>query len=333
MNGNTDVAPLVFGVYPGGQAGSDEGLAVGPPDSEGQITEALARLQAGRIPFVVRAYEKYCDAGTPRRYPERTPERYEAFATDGRRLDLVAQFNSAKGDVAGYLQFVRGLVRRHASRLYSLQVTEEANFSTGPDAIDGAYPRVREALVAGVQAARDELDRVGLGRSVLVGFSTTPTFGPGAEFWDGIGRLGGRAFVSALDYVALDFFPDVFRPAAPDGEPGDVRESALLVLRALRDEWLPAAGIGRDVAIHIGEHGWPTTSTRPYDRQARVLETVIRTVSEHRAALGVTRYTLFGLRDAASDRDEIWFQFGVMRHDYTPKPAFEAYERLVKELG
>jgi hypothetical protein len=31
--------------------------------------------------------------------------------------------------------------------------------------------------------------------------------------------------------------------------------------------------------------------------------------------------------------DSIWQQFGVMRDDYTPKPGFEVYRRLVAELG
>ena len=87
----------------------------------------------------------------------------------------------------------------------------------------------------GVRAARDELDRLGLGRGVAVGFSVTPTFGPGARFWDDLGRRGGRTFADALDYVALDFFPDVFRPLPPDGQPGGVADSVATLLHTLRE--------------------------------------------------------------------------------------------------
>jgi hypothetical protein len=323
---------LVFGIYPGGDNGGDEGLIQGRPADPAAIQQALAHLQ-GRAPgFVVRVYERFCDASDVSGRPQRTPEAYAQYARDGRRLDLVLMFQSASGDVPGFLEFVRARVREHAPHLYSVQVTEEANFTTGPDVIDGPYPRVREALVRGVQAAREELDRAGESR-VLVGFSATPTFGPGAEFWSALGALGGPAFTGALGYVALDFFPDVFRPAAADGQPGDVAGSVLHVLGALREEWLPAAGIGPATPIHVGENGWPTRSDRPYDRQARVVDIVVRTLHRHRARYHVTRYTHFALRDAASDRDSIWHQFGILRDDYTPKPAFETYRRLVQELG
>jgi hypothetical protein len=333
MPDSIDAPPLVFGVYPGGMSGSDDGVAVGPPDDRGRIEDALTQLQDGLTPFVVRAYETYSDAAAPSKHPPRAPEGYEAYAREGRRLDLVLMFQSASGDVPAFLQFVREMIRRHGPLLYSVQVTEEANFVSGPSSIDGPYPRVREALVEGVQVAREELDRAGYGRSVGVGFSTTPTFGPSSEFWASVGGRGGRAFLDALDYVALDFFPDVFRPTAPDGEPGDVRDSVLHVLRALREEWLPAAGIPASVSIHIGENGWPTGPMRTYERQARVLETVIRTIHERRRTYNIARYTLFDLRDASSTETDIWHQFGVMRDDYTPKPAFETYRRLVKELG
>jgi hypothetical protein len=172
---------------------------------------------------------------------------------------------------------------------------------------------------------------------VKVGFNSTPTFGAGAEFWADLGHLGGHAFRSALDYVGLDFFPDVFRPVAPDGEPGDLRQSVTTVIETMRREWLPAAGISADVPIHIAENGWPTGPTRSYERQAEVLETVIRTVYAQRERLNIERYTLFSLRDTDSSRPElagdIFYHFGLTRDDYTPKPAFHVYRSLIAEMG
>jgi hypothetical protein len=332
MREPTPVPPLVFGVYPGGEAGTDTGMAEGRPGDPAAIEGAIARLQGGRAPFVLRVYERFSDAAHPSPYPTTSPPGYEQYLAEGRRLDAVLMFQSKDGDVPAFVDWVRAHVRRLAPQLFSVQVTEEASFTHGPDAIDGSYPRVREALVEGVQAARDELDALAFAR-VPVGFSTTPTFGPEAEFWGAIRDLGGQPFLDALGYVALDFFPDVFRRAAPDGQPGDVRDSVHLVLRTLRETWMPAAGIAPSTPIHIGEHGWPTDSTRPAARQAEVLETVIRAVHEHRGTYNVARYTLFALRDANSSVNSFWQQFGVMRHDYTPKPAFEVYRRLVAELG
>lgn len=39
------------------------------------------------------------------------------------------------------------------------------------------------------------------------------------------------------------------------------------------------------------------------------------------------------LRDADSSNLNIFYHFGLLRDDYTPKPAFEVYCRLIAELG
>jgi hypothetical protein len=39
------------------------------------------------------------------------------------------------------------------------------------------------------------------------------------------------------------------------------------------------------------------------------------------------------LRDGDSERPELGYQFGLLRHDYPSKPAFETYLRLIGELG
>ena len=83
----------------------------------------------------------------------------------------------------------------------------------------------------------------------------------------------------------------------------------------------------------MGENGWPTGPERSYERQAAVLEATVRAVHAQRAACTIARYTLFALRDADSAVPDIWHQFGVMRDDYTPKPAFETYRKLVAELS
>lgn len=327
---------FVFGIYPGGEAGSDEGQASGPPDNSESILRALVELQGSSRQFIVRAYERFSDVSAPSRYSARTPVNYDRYLGGGRRLDLVVMFQSAGGDVDSFLAFLRDLVQRYAPSLYTVQVTEEANFTDGPDAIDGPYPRVREALVRGVCATSQQVRELGYEGRIEVGFSTTPMFGPAPDFCTAIGELGGGPFREALDYVALDFFPDVFRRLPADGEPGDVRDSVHFVIRAMRAEWLRAAGIPPSVPIHIGENGWPTGPDRPYERQAEVLETIIRTVHSLRTECNIERYTMFDLRDADSEREgegQMFYQFGLMRDDYTPKPAFETYRRLIAELG
>src|SRR5262249_22148737 len=178
--------------------------------------------------------------------------------------------------------------------------------------MDGSFPDVREALVHRVLAAREEARRLGHDH-LKVGFNAVPSFAPDDDFWRDIGARGGRRFVEALGYVGLDFFPDVFRPVEPD----DLRRVGVLVPQALRESWMPAAGIPASVPIHVTEHGWPTGPDRSDERQAAVLETVIRTVHDYRGNFHVTRYQLFDLRDADSS-SAVALRFGVMRDDYTP---------------
>lgn len=333
---HTPYANLVFGVYPGGECGSGDGLAAGPPDDPVRTLRCLAELQGESKPFVIRVYERFSGRGDLSPFPAASPSHYERYLGPGRLLDLVLMFQSPSGDVAAYRDFAAELAGRHANHLYSVQVTEEASFTDGPGVIDGPYPNVQRALVEGVVAVKDTLRRLGK-YDVKVGFNATPTFGPSVSFWSGIGALGREGFHTCLDYAGLDFFPDVFASAAPDGQPGDLRASVRSVLETMRNEWLPAAGIGSGIPIHITEHGWPTGPERSYERQAQVLETVIRTVEAERRRLNIARYTLFGLRDSDSSNpdvaDNVFYHFGITRDDYSPKPAYEVFRKLVRELG
>jgi len=327
---------LTFGIYPGGMAGGDDGLHSGPPDSFAQVDAALTELQGSSRPFVVRCYDSFQDADSPYAANPCAPTEFVRYAVPGSRpMDLVLQYRSASGNVGAYLDFIRDRVGRYAPLLYALPIAEEPNFIDGPRVIDGPYPNVCLALTEGLKAARESLFAGGR-PDVKVGFNSTPTFGPSADFWKRIGAAGAR-FVQAVDYVGLDFFPDVFRSVSPDGQPGDLISSVVGVLETMRSVWLPMAGIPEGVPIHITEHGWPTSAGRGMDRQAAVLEQVIRTVHSNRRRLNIERYTLFALRDVSlrnpGNEKNLFHFFGVMTANYERKPAFETLRRLVSELG
>ncbi|MEP7076571.1 MAG: hypothetical protein ABI878_12260 [Acidobacteriota bacterium] len=105
------------------------------------------------------------------------------------------------------------------------------------------------------------------------------------------------------------------------------------ILEDFRHSDLADAAIPESVPIRITENGWPTNSARSYERQAQVLESVVRTIHKLRNELNITHYELFSLRDADSSNDNIFHQFGIQRDDYTPKPAFGIYKQLISELG
>ncbi|MGW8789872.1 hypothetical protein ACWGND_05030 [Streptomyces althioticus] len=319
----------VFGVYPGGVTGDDSGgLASGPPDDPDRVTEALDLLQ-GRPerPFLVRAYTGFDDGtrlGGP--HPTAAPEDATRYAVRGRRLDLVAQYRSAAGDVDGYCRFLRELVEQYGAVTSTLQVTEEPNDTVNP-VLDGCYPSVREAIVRGVPAVKERARELGH-HELRVGFNTTPLFGPSASFISELTELGGPAFVDELDYVGLDFFPDVFRPVAP----ADLASAVEGLLRHHRYAVLTPAGLGH-LPLHITEHGWPTGEERPPHRQAEVVGTVVRAVSGLAEELRLSGYTHFALRDADSSQPGLFPRFGLTTDDYTHKPAFDTYRALIDRHG
>ncbi|HJU01691.1 MAG TPA: hypothetical protein VJ966_10855 [Actinomycetes bacterium] len=218
MASSDDTARLTFGIYPGSAVGDDTGRIVsGPPDDPTRISGALDDLQgrAGR-PLLVRAYRSFADADDPdRRSPVEGPPDPARLAGRGRRLDLVAQYQSRRGDVTGYCSFLQRLVAEHGARISTLQVGEEPNV-TGNPTLDGYYPAVTDAIIAGVSAVKDAARRLGHDH-LQVGINTSMLFGPAASFVTELARAGGQRFVTDLDYAGLDFFPDVFRPFRPTG--------------------------------------------------------------------------------------------------------------------
>lgn len=313
---------LSFGVFPLGMAGTASGVARGAPDDPVKIEAALRMLQGEGKPLLPRTYVVYTGPGSV----DTVLNQIATYVATGISWDMVLCFRDPGTDLTSWLDLVRTIVQRHGTALACLSVTAEANLTTVP-AVDGAQPSARQALVSGIQAAHAVK---AADDTVAIGFCVVPSFGPNADFWPDLQARGGPGWGETLDYVGLDFYPDVFGPRLSIDQ---LRPAVTAVLRAFRDRDLPAAGIPASVPIHIAENGWPTGPDRPYDQQAAVLETVICTVAELAEELNITHYELFGLRDADSSNDNFFFQFGIMRDDYAPKPAFAVYQRLIQEFG
>jgi hypothetical protein len=62
------------------------------------------------------------------------------------------------------------------------------------------------------------------------------------------------------------------------------------------------------------------------------LEEVLRAVYARRHELNVTHWELFALRDADSTKASPFHQFGIVRDDYSPKPAFDRLRQTFAEL-
>jgi hypothetical protein len=326
--------PLTFGIYPGGLAGQVVGPPADPkPDDPAKILAALGQLRGGSRPFVLHLYLEWNGTGDRERRVREAETLIDRYASRGYAVEYVLTYRPrarrGEPDVREFVAFTRAMVRRLGPRLKSLQVMNEVNNGLSPDASDGAYPGARDALPRAVIAAADEKRRIGLSR-LEIGLNWFYRLSPDYEyeFWSELGRKGGPALARSVDWVGLDAYPGTFFP------PGSrYRESMANAMSALRECYMPLAGLGPRVPIHVSENGYPTGPGRSYEEQVRAMTAMVRTVHDFRANYGVTDYRWFDLRDGDTASPSFQQQYGIMRDDYTPKPAFATYRNLIAELG
>lgn len=319
----TNADRLLFGLYPGGVAGTTDGLTVGPPDDADRINPILDAIQ-GSSPLLVRSYIEYAEQDIRYGDAPRDPAQY---ARNGRKLDIVLFYFPERADLGRWLAHVREKIQTLGPYLGAVQLTEEPNLPAFPG--NGGSPGVIEALCRGVEVARAELDQLGI--DAKVGFNcVTPSQGDEA-FWQALRTVGGTELGSMVDYVGLDVFPDVLRPLDEAQAVEMASDAVIASLDTLRDR-LALAGFPSSTRLRITEHGWPTGPMRSEQQQASMIEAVIRTVDKYRGNYNVEAYELFALRDADSQNTDLFHQFGILRDD-SPKLAFHALTDLVRELG
>jgi hypothetical protein len=329
---------LIFGIYPGGSAGTVNGGGHASPDDPARQLAALGRLRAPGRPFVLHLYASYAGQGSAEAAAQVGPEigRYTAA---GFQVELVLTYRPADRsparDVPGYAAFVRDTVRAFGGnpRFVSLQVTNEANIRSAPAAADGSYAGAVDALIRGVVAAKAEARRLGL-QHLAVGFNWAYSLDRAERgFWQGIGR-GGPAFRRALDWVGLDVYPGTWGPRSPGRTLASATTNTVRqALATLRNRFMRLARIPADVALHVSENGFPTGPRRTEAMQSAALAAAVAAVDASRAKYHVTDYRWFDLRDADSSSSSFENRYGLLNDDYTPKAAFDAYRRLVARLG
>jgi hypothetical protein len=236
-----------------------------------------------------------------------------------------------QGDVDGFAAFVRARVRQLGplNAVTALQITNEANVSGSASATDGYFPGATDALVRGVVAASDEAHKGSFGQ-LRIGFNVAyDTGGTQAAFWSALGR-GGAAFRNAVDWVGLDAYPGTWGPALGAGDASTATyDYVVAALRTLRTRFMPLAKLATGVPIHIAETGYPTGPGRTEDTQVTVLRAAMRAISAMSGVYNVSDVRWFDLRDSDSSGATFEAQYGLMRDDYTPKPAFEAYRQII----
>jgi hypothetical protein len=333
---SSPTAPLVFGIYPGGAAGT-----VGPsgplaPENTTLRLAALEQLRAPGKPFALHLYAQYSGPTGGWSAKDQVAGDIASYTSAGFQVELVLTYRpadrTAATDVPGYVAWVKQAV--HDLDVYpgmvSFQVTNEANIAGSPNTSDGDYPGVKDALIQGVIGAKAQAKADGAAQ-VKVGFNWAyDTQSSESAFWSYLGTHGGSSFLSALDWVGLDAYPGTWGPALPAnlGFGSAVGQGMTTALQTIR-QYMVAGRIPATVPLHIAESGYPTGPGRTYAMQATALQSIVAAVKAARGAENIAQLCWFDLRDADSSSTSFESQYGVMSDSYAPKPAFAAYQALV----
>jgi hypothetical protein len=318
---------MKFGLYIGSVAGTDKGLAVGKADDPTAIRKILNDLQGNGHPLVIRGYVHYLGDG---KTGSEGPENIIQYATANRKIDLVLCYRAPRYNAVDWTRAISDIIKKYGVHLCSLQITEEPNLKTSYSG-DGSFENVDKALHDGVVFAKETIRH--LSYPIQVGFNTILSFNPADTFWKTVGSDEYQHFRESVDYVGLDFFPDVFRPVSDEGFPDNLKNLVKQVLIGFRNTVSNTGKIPTSIPIFITENGSSTGGGKTYQRQVTILETIVRAIDDIKAEVNVGRYELFSLRDADSSNDNLFYQFGIVKDDYTPKPAYNKFRDLIRELG
>jgi len=324
-----------FGVGPrlAGEIGSGQTTPLVPENWQ-ERDRALRRL-AGDRDFTVRLNRLFLSDGW------RGIRQFQKMARHYGRLgfgvELQVRYHprpQQNGDIGAWLDYVRDVVRAFGpiKAVRALQITNEVNLTVSPNTSDGAWLNSTRALVAGVKTAQRYSNRLGFGH-LKIGFNFAWRFGAeaDADFWDRLAAVGGKELRQATDWVGIDLYPGTYLP--PRVSISNYGDAFLEAIAQMRECYMPKAGFGPRFPLKVEETGWPTGPGRSEEEQAQVLRQFVDTAHRYRGTYKVTDFRWFGLRDNNSDGPDYQSYFGLLRSNYSKKPAFYEYLTRVSKLG
>lgn len=328
-----EVPPLRFGMYTTAAVGVVNEFGETRPEDQTKRWNAVSTLRGSSSrPFVIRLYVNW-DNVTPNSTVLSWIQSDLVSAREkGYKAEVVLRYQPRSGKpVRNYVSFVRSAVSQFAAEphVVGVQITNEANVPGQPDASDGAFSGVRNALVQGVKAASDATIQTAR-QDIQVGFNVADD--APLSFFKDLRKKGFSKYGNVVDWVGVDLYPQTWSDLTPTG-PAAAAASMEAELRRLRYEALPAAGIPGGARLHISESGFPTGPGRTEAQQSELMRAAVLRVSEVRGTLGVTDYRWFSLRDANSSVNSYEAQYGVLRDDYSPKLGFETLRSLIAQLS
>ncbi|HEX3833215.1 MAG TPA: hypothetical protein VHW04_14660 [Solirubrobacteraceae bacterium] len=327
---------LHFGIYPWAGAGTVNPADPQVPDDPALALAAVKALK-GAHTLTVHLYGQY--TGTDSSEADTLLSDAKWWSDNGLRVEMVLRYRPARSELAaGYVPWVQSIATRLAALpgLAALQIGNEPNNTTSAAAGDGAYPGAINAIAHGVPTARKAL--VAAGRSdVKVGFNWAAGNSPCTTepMWSQLKAAGGSAFTSSVGWVGIDVYPGTWSAPSQTTFPTASLVNATITdsLRCLRTRHMVTAGLPTSVSITVAETGYPTDADRSEATQAAVLQQTIASVESVRAKYGVTDLRWFSLRDANTASGQLENGYGLLHDDYSPKPAFAAYQEIIAAEG
>ena len=305
---------VLFGVYPGG--GTGEVGYVAPP-STSQIVGAINQLRGSRPASVhlYTAWSWYSQAALD--------TDIQNYTGAGYSVSLTIKYSPPSGnvgDTTGFAAFVRTVVDRYSTnaRVTQFVIGNEINVVNGdPGSSDGPIAGVGPAVIQGVIAARQELDRLHPSAQVGTDLAVLER-NTDAQFMQGLAQQGGAQFVSAISFMGLNVYPGLW----PVGSGDPYGDMATYLTNARYT--LSSSGFGPGVSINVLENGYPTLDE---NQQSTKLDAFVHAVCDNASALGITGYSWFDLWDANTASTSIFGHYGLLRSDMTQKPAFARYQQ------
>jgi len=326
---------LRFGITPqlAGTVGESQGGAAA--EDPRARDAALLRLRPRRRTLVVRLNRLFMsdgDAGI-----ERFARRAARYARKGFAVESQIRYHPApeqEGDMRAWRRFVRRATRALAETpaLVALSITNEVNLPLSANTSDGAFAGAIDAIASGVPTAARTLRRAGRG-DVELGFTYAYRYLPASDlgFWRAIAERAGPRFSRSIDYVGVQLYPGLFWPPVLLTETAG--EATLEALTLVRECYMPEAKLAEEVELWISEIGYATNLGHTEARQAAELSETVAAVHALSGELGVSDLRYFNLRDNRPGGTDLFDDVGLLRSDYTPKPAFEAYRSLIGRFG
>jgi hypothetical protein len=328
------------------RVGVDPGLAGNPapsteapkPINRGKELTALRGLRPRHHVLVVRLNRLFWSGGQPLLRTFRHDARH--YARHGFKVEVQVRYHptaAREGDIRAWTKWVRHAtdVLGRNRKLVALTITNEVNFTISKNTSDGSYARAKAALVRGIEAAHRELRRHHWVHRVKLGFTYAYRFNPqsDAKFFRYLHSHGSTRFRRALGFVGLDDYPGTVYPPAltPGDSPGDELASAIATMRTC---FLPQGGIKRSTPLWVTENGFGSDAPAHSEaEQATALRSMVTATRRYAGSYHVTDYRWFNLRDNASNGSGMFDQDGLLRDNYTRKPAYDALLSFIEAHG